>query len=236
MKILITILYLCLSFLNAKDTLYVQQQNVLYVQNLIEIEEKIASNFEKYLLNEFKIPEMSDLKDDGYLGKNFNTTNKFSLEDIDFISNENLKIRYAITKENLPLYINGLYKRDLYRDMTTAYEDSDSSKSYVSFELKSKVAENILDILEGGFTIESECSNSLKETYCVTNLNTIRWYNASSNWIEYNNEKFEGGNVTISTSGLLTSSKLDDLSIGVFVFVNNGDKYLKTFSDVIKVN
>ena len=208
----------------------------MYLQNLIDIEEKIASNFEKYLLTEFKIPQMSDLKTDGYLGTNFTTTNKFSSEEIDFLANENLKMSYAIKQENLQLYISGLYKRDLYRDMTTVYEDSDPDKSYVSFELKSKVAENILEILEGGSSIASACSASLTETYCITNLNTIRWYDASSNWIEYNNEDFESGNVTLSTSSLLSNIKLDDLTIGVFIFVNNGDKYLKIVSDIVKVD
>ena len=40
MKNILLTFIIFLSLLNAKDTLYVQQQNVLYVQNLIEIEEK----------------------------------------------------------------------------------------------------------------------------------------------------------------------------------------------------
>lgn len=234
MKILI-ILYICLSFLNAKDTLYVQQQNVLYVQNLIEVEEKIASNFEKYLLNEFKIPDIKDLIVDKYLGSNFTTTNKFSSEDIDFVSNENLKIKYAVTKD-VQLYVTALYERDLYRDMTTVYKDSDPDKSYVSFELESKVAQNILEILKTGSTIASECLLTLTNTYCVTNLNTIRWYDASSLWIEYNNEDFEEGNVTISSTGLLTNTKLNNLNVGSFILVNNGDKYMKTVTAIVKVD
>ena len=146
MKTIIVIFYICLSLLNAKDTLVVQQQNVLYVQNLIEIEEKIASNFEKYLLEEFDIPSLSDLKTEEYLGSNFSTTNRFgSIIDLDIstTTTPNLKIKYAITKD-VQLYVLGLYKRDLYRDMTTVYEDlNDSTKSYISFELKSKEAENI---------------------------------------------------------------------------------------------
>ncbi|MAC84534.1 MAG: hypothetical protein CL624_10400 [Arcobacter sp.] len=239
MKIIIAIFYICVSFLYAKDTLVVQQQNVLYVQNLIDIEEKIAENFEKYLLEEYSIPSIDDLKTDEYLGSNFTTTNKFGAStdlDISFVSTPNLKINYAITKD-VQLYVSGLYKRDLYRDMTTVYEDTnDSSKSYVSFELKSKVAENIFDILKSGASIADECSAILTSTYCVTNLETIRWYDTTSRWIEYNNEDFENGNVTLSTTGLLTNSLLDNLTVGSFVFINNGDKYVKTSTDIVKVD
>lgn len=234
MKKVIVIFYIFISLLNANDSLVVQQQNVLYVQNLIEIEEKIASNFEKYLLEKFDIPTMSNLKTDEYLGSNFTTTNRFGPE-INFVTNENLKITYAITKD-VPSYVLGLYKRDLYRDMTTVYEDTnDSTNSYVSFDLKSKEAQNIFEILNTGTNIDSECSATLTNIYCVTNLNTIRWYDASSNWIEYNNSDFENGNVTISSISLLSNIKLDNLKVGAFIFVKNGDKYLKIVDDIIKV-
>jgi hypothetical protein len=238
MKI-IAIFLMCFILLNAKDRLIVQQQNVLYIQNLIEIEEKIARNFEKYLLEEFDIPTISELKTDDYLGSNFTTTNKFGPStdlDISFVTSPNLKIKYAIT-EDVQIYVSGLYKRDLYRDMTSVYENtSDVDKSYVSFELKSKEAENIFDILKAGANINSECSSTLTNTYCITNLNTIRWYDASSNWIEYNNSDFEEGNVTISTYGLLTNTKLDNLNVGAFIYVKNGDKYLKILDDIVKVD
>ena len=239
MKTILSILFIFINFLNAKDTLIVQQQNVLYIQNLIEIEEKIANNFEKYLLEEFDIPTITQLKTDEYLGSNFTTTNRFGPStdlDISFISTPNLKIEYGIT-EDVQFYVLGLYKRDLYRDMTTVYEDtSDSDNSYVSFELKSKEAENIFEILKTGADIDSECISTLTSTYCITNLNTIRWYDVGSNWIEYNNSDFEDGNVTISTTGLLTNTKLDNLNVGAFIYVKNGDKYLKTIDDIVKVD
>jgi hypothetical protein len=242
MKKTIVVLSILFTFLSARDTLFVQQQNVLYIQNLIEIEEKIASNFEKYLLEKSAIPTLVKLKTDEYLGSNFTTTNKFGPSsdldidlDADLNISPNLKMKYAIT-EDVQLYVLGLYKRDLYRDMTTVYENNDPDKSYVSFELKSKEAQNIFDILKTSATINSECLASLTSTYCITNLNTIRWYDADKNWIEYSNHDFEEGNVTISTTGLLTNSKLDNLSTGSYVFINNGDKYLKTIDDIVKVD
>jgi hypothetical protein len=239
MKIILLTLYFTFSLLYGKDTLVVQQQNVLYVQNLIEIEEKIASNFERYLLTEFKIPNMSDLNGNEYLGSNFTITNKFSSSidlDISLDSIPNLKIKYGITKD-VQLYVLGLYNRDLYRDMTSVYVDTeDSDKSYVSFTLKSKEAENILEILKTRATIKNECTFDLKSTYCITNLNTIRWYDENSNWIEYNNKDFEDGNVTISVSSLLSSAKLDNLKTSAFIFVNDGDKYLKIIDRIVKVD
>lgn len=239
MKTIITIFFISLSLLNAKDPLVTQQQNVLYIQNLIEIEEKIASNFEKYLENEFEVPTIDDLKTDEYLGSNFTTTNKFGSEtdlEISFLTEPNLKIKYAITKD-VQLYVLGLYKRDLYRDMTTVYEDlDDPNESYVSFELKSKIAENIFEILKTGENIDSECTSILTETFCSVNINTIRWYDSTSRWIEYDKNDYEDGNVTISTSGLLTDTKLDNLNTGAYIFVKDGDKYLKTIDDMAKVD
>ena len=82
-----------------EDSLMSQKQNTLYVQNLIELEEKIARNFEKYILTEFKLPAMSDLIDDKYLGSNFSVKNRMGI-DIAFLSASELKIKYLI-EENI---------------------------------------------------------------------------------------------------------------------------------------
>ena len=217
---------------------------------MIEIEEKIASNFEKYLLKEFKIstleelkiPTLEDLKTDDYLGSNFTDTNRFGASIT--LDGSNLKINYAITNKDTQEYVIGLYKRELYRDMTTAYtvyettnvnntpEDIDSSNSYISFELKSKEAENIFAILKIGSLISSDCKIIPINNYCIANSKSIKWYDDNSNWIEYNITDFEDGNVTISTAGLLTDTKLDSLKTGSTIFVKDGDKYLKLSSDL----
>jgi hypothetical protein len=239
MKI-ITILYIFFSFLNARDTLVLQQKNVLYIQNLIKIEEKIASSFEKYLLENFSIPTINELKSDDYLGSNFTTTNKIGPStdlNISFTTVPNLKIKYGI-KKDVQAYVLGLYKRDLYRDMTTVNENiADSDKSYVSFELKSKEAENIFKILKANHTISIECPVPAISvpSYCIKNLNTIRWDEGGSNWIEYNNRDFENGNVTITSLSLLSNEKLNNLKVGAFIFVKNGDKYLKIIDNIVKV-
>ena len=60
--ILLITFYLISSFGDESNTL--QKQNVLYVQNLIDKEEKIAQNFEKYILTEFEIPTLVKLQKD----------------------------------------------------------------------------------------------------------------------------------------------------------------------------
>ena len=85
-------------FLNGDDILNVQKQNTLYVQNLIEKEEQIAKAFEKYILTEFKIPTLKDLKTDYYLGADFSFENKMG-DTIAFLDTKNLKIKYALSKE-----------------------------------------------------------------------------------------------------------------------------------------
>ena len=71
--ILLITFYLISSFGDESNTL--QKQNVLYVQNLIDKEEKIAQNFEKYILTEFEIPTLVKLQKDKYLGTTFSSEN-----------------------------------------------------------------------------------------------------------------------------------------------------------------
>ena len=233
-KYLLFILIFTLS-LKAEDSLNAQKQNALYVQNMIEVEENIAKMFEKYLLTEFKIPTLDNLKTDDYLGSNFSSTNKMG-SNIAFENTSDLKIKYAITNETyrnektsgIDNYIVKLYNRDLYRKYTSAYEDSsDLTKSYIEIILQSDEAKTIFTLLKAGNTIAKTCSSTLKSTYCNNNNKTIRWYNASSQWIEYDKINFNNANITLSDSGLKDDSKLNDLAVGSYIFVQNLYKYVK---------
>lgn len=231
MKLLL-ILFISLN-LFSQDNIVLKQQNVLQVQKIVESEEKIAFNFEKYLLENYKIPTMNDLIDNKYLGSNFSKENRFG-DEIDFKSASDLKLKYAISKYEID-FKNLLYKRDLYRDYTSVYEVTtvtngkqmiNESTSYVLIKLQSDEAKNIFEILKSN-TIESTCSDTLVSTYCNVNDTTIRWYNSSSNWIEYSKRDFENGNVTLKSNALLNDSKLTNLPIGTYIFVHNGSKYIK---------
>lgn len=228
---LIFIMISFFSFLNADDSLALKQQNALYVQNMISIEEKIAEKFEEYILSEFKIPTLTDLITDDYLGSNFSLRNKMGLE-ISFENTSELKIKYAVTKKVEP-YVTQLYNRDLYRNRTSVYYDSDTiSNSYIQINFQSKVAKNIFNILKTNI-IEKNCVSTLENKYCNNNLKTIRWYNSSSRWIEYNKEEFENGNITVKDTTTLYDSKLDSLAIGSYIFVQNGAKYIKLIDNQI---
>ncbi len=234
-----------IQFLNADDILNAQKQNTLYVQNLIEKEEQIAKAFEKYILTEFKIPTLNDLKTDDYLGTNFSYENKMG-DTISFLDVNNLKIKYALGKdeyrksktENISNYLVLLYNRDLYREQTTAYDNSaisntsfDSIQSFVSITLKSEEAKTFFEILKNGDTIEKECNATLISKYCNNNVKTFRWYNASSQWIEYNKRNPNNSNITVSSSSLLNDSKLNNLAVGTHIFVENSTKYVKLVND-----
>lgn len=231
----ILFLILCLLSLNAQDSLTAQKQNTLYVQNLIETEENIAKMFEKYILTEFVIPTLDKLSTDSYLGSNFSTTNKMGTN-IAFENTSTLRIKYAITKDEYRVEkISGnqnflvlFYNRELHRDYTSAFDDStDLAKSYIQISLKSKEAQTLFAILNTGNTIAKECANNLTNTYCNKNKKTIRWYTDSSQWIEYDKIDFNNGNVTISSSGLLSNSKLNDLAVGSYIFAENSTRYVK---------
>ena len=231
----ILFLMLCLLSLNAQDSLTAQKQNTLYVQNLIETEENIAKMFEKYILTEFTIPTLDQLSTDSYLGSNFSTTNKMGTS-IAFENTSTLRIKYAITKDEYRVEkISGnqnflvlFYNRELYRNYTSAFDDNtDLTKSYIQISLKSKEAQTLFAILNTGNTIAKECANNLRNTYCNKNKKTIRWYTDSSQWIEYDKIDFNNANVTISSSGLLSNSKLNDLAVGSYIFVENSTRYVK---------
>ncbi len=222
----------------ALDELAAQKQNTLYVQNLIEIEENIAKNLEKYILTEFKLPTMANLVSDGYFGTNFSLKNNMG-DDIDFKSINDLQVKYAIKKAEyrqkrdgnigVENYIVQLYNRDLYRDYTSVYNDVDISKSYIELKLKSPEAQNIFNLLKTGNTIAKECGISLVNTYCNNDSKTIRWYNSTSNWIEYSKKEFNKGNIIISNESIITSdvAKLRGLSVGSYVFIKDKTKNVK---------
>jgi hypothetical protein len=225
--------------LYADDTIVQTKENVLRIQNMIELEEKIAENYEKYLLNEFTFPSMENLVNDTYLGSNFSVVNKFGSENISFIDSskndeDGFKIKYAVTN-NVELYVKELYERDLYRINTHAYKVTD--KAYVLIKLKSKEAQNIYRILKSGFLIAKTCSDSLKNSYCSYDSSTIRWYNSASNWIEYSKKDFEDGNVTIVNSNVIFDTKLNNLKVGAYIYIENSAKYVKIIDNkILKVD
>ncbi len=230
------ILFLSVISSYSEEILNSQKQNTLYIQNLIEIEEKIAKNFEKYLLREFKIPTINNLVNDEYLGSNFSLLNLMG-DNIDFKDSLNLQIKYSIRKTEFIIaqdYITLLYNRDLYRDYTTVtYEINnnkiDLTKSYVEFKLKSPEANTIYKLLKNGNEIDKTCSATLISKYCNNDKNSIRWYNASSNWIEYNKKDFNNGNITISSESIISSDviKLRELKVGSYIFIKDKTKNIK---------
>ena len=226
-----------LLYLNASDSLVIKQQNALYIQNMIEIEENISEKFEEYLLTEFKIPTLENLISNEYLGSNFSIKNKMG-SNIAFENTSNLQIKYAVTND-VELYVKQIYNRDLYRERTSVYYDSNTlSNSYVSILLKSDEAKNIFNILKSGAVIAKICSDSLVNSFCNKNSKLIRWYNSDSNWIEYSKKDYNNGNVTVKYKTMLSDTKLNTLPVGTYVFVQNGSKYIKLIGDgkILKVD
>ncbi|MCK9337125.1 MAG: hypothetical protein M0P43_04745 [Arcobacteraceae bacterium] len=230
---LFTFVFLLSSFLFGNDALMIKQQNVLYIQNMIAIEENISQQLEKYILTEFKIPSMTQLMTNEYLGENFSQQNRLG-DAIDFKSNQNLRLKYAITSANADQYLFDLYNRDLHRNKTKSiYDKVNLDNSYVQLVLSSKEANTIYTILSNNFTISKECSSSLVSEYCNNSLNTIRWYNENNYWIEYSKADFENANVTIQNESVLNDSKLNSLPVGTYIRVQNSSRYIKILNNQI---
>lgn len=230
--------------LNANEDLTAQKQNTLYVQNLIEIEEKIARNFEKYILTEFKFPRMSDLidVDNKYLGSNFSVKNRMGV-DIDFLSASQLKIKYLVSNDvyiNSPEdYVIQLYNRDLYRNLTSVdYEIANSkidiTKSYVEIKLQSDEAKTIFNLLSAGKSISKNCNTiPTSGNYCNYNQKTIRWYKDATKYIEYSKKDFNKGNILVKgmTKEEVESetAQLENLIVGAYIFID-AKKYVNMFN------
>lgn len=231
----IFLLFIIISNILIADSLVLQKQNTLYTQNLISKEEQIAKAFEKYLLEEFKIPTMDDLQKDDtknlYLGSNFHLENIFGTK-LELIEKE-LKLKYAITK-NSQEYVTLLYERDLYRDYTTVYKDK--TESFVEISLKSKEAQNIFKILKSGKKIAKNCENPVLSEYCSLNKNIIKYYDKNKDWIEYSKKEFQNGDVNVSSINIFDDLDLkDNLKTGIYIFVKNTAKHIKFYNEIIKV-
>lgn len=233
-KTILLIIFLTLSSF-AVDNLRAQQQDVLYVQTLIEKEETIAKNFEKYLLREFEIPTIAQLQTDDYLGTNFSLGNRMGVS-IDFNTSNSLEIKYAITKSEYinekseKKYLVDLYNRDLYRDNTYVILNNDTSSSHIEIKLKSLEAKNIFNILtKENKKIELSCKSNLKNVYCNNDEKTIRWYDDSSNWIEYSKKEFKDGNVNISSP--MSKEKRKELKVGSHIFLNKNSQSVRFYEE-----
>ena len=231
----IVLFFIIISNLFSIDSLILQKQNTLYTQNLISKEEQIAKAFEKYLLEEFKIPTMDDLQKNDtknlYLGSNFHLENTFGTK-LELIEKE-LKLKYAITK-NSQEYVTLLYERDLYRDYTTVYKDK--TESFVEISLKSKEAQNIFKILKSGKKIAKNCENPVLSEYCSLNKNIIKYYDKNKDWIEYSKKEFQNGDVNVSSINIFDDVDLKDkLKTGIYIFVKNTAKHIKFYNEIIKV-
>ena len=231
----IFLLFIIISNILIADSLVLQKQNTLYTQNLISKEEQIAKAFEKYLLEEFKIPTMDDLQKNDtknlYLGSNFHLENTFGTK-LELIEKE-LKLKYAITK-NSQEYVTLLYERDLYRDHTTVYKDK--TESFVEISLKSKEAQNIFKILKSGKKIAKNCENPVLSEYCSLNKNIIKYYDKNKDWIEYSKKEFQNGDVNVSSINIFDDLDLkDNLKTGIYIFVKNTAKHIKFYNEIIKV-
>lgn len=224
----------------------VDNRTILALTNIIEREEEIAKSYEKYLLNEFKIPTMHDLLEENadskiyYLGENFSIKNMFG-RDLSFVDNKNARLNIALDeKKYKDEYIKLYYKRDLYRDFTSVYEDNSGLK-YVQIVLKSIEAQNIFNILSSGNEIlkvdkDEKCQ---RDKYCVIpneNIKTIRRYTKTDSYIAYNLKDMDKGSVYISKKIINPPLKTDDniylemgfdkLNIGTIIY-SDGKRYIK---------
>ncbi|UTJ06661.1 hypothetical protein [Arcobacter roscoffensis] len=229
-KAILILLGACIS-LNANPNI-LKHKNVLYVQNLIKKEEKIALAYENYLLNEFKIPSsISDLMTSKYLGENFDVKNPLG-ENIEFKANKTLK--YALIRKGLPHHLRALYYRDVYRNRTSVRVVLPYSDSYITISLKDEKAKTIFNLLDTGNTISKTCEN-VTNAYCNKNEISLRWIDSSaSDWIEYDKEEFNLGNVTVSNKSMLNNTKLNSLAVGRYIYVQNSVRYIKLINNEIK--
>ena len=98
---------------------------------------------------------------------------------------------------------------------------------YVSMLLKSEEAKTFFwDIKWKWCCNRKECNATLVNKYCNNNAKTFRWYNASSQWIEYNKINPNNSNITVSSPSLLSDIKLNNLAVGTYILFENSTNML----------
>jgi len=233
--------FMSLNILNAEDSEFIKQQELLLtVKTIIQEEESIARAYESFIITEKKIPEtFSDLVSDEYLGSGFMLTpfvvgDTVSINDFGFRKGINNRFKDAnfdgISSDD-KLSVQRLYESDLFRKKTYFY-DSDT----IGIKLDDEFANHLYFLSStAGFNLV-DCADTPKKRYC-TDRDDIYIYDNDSRTnllMYYSIDKFKTGPIIITkeTSFHITSDEFNSIPKGATLYDTNAVKYIKTISSI----
>lgn len=166
-KKLFLLFFLCLN-LFAVEVL-IDSVTLEKIKKTVQKEEEIASAYKKYLLDNAKVPTITNLKDNGYLPSSFNSINPFGKT----ISILNNTIQDSLPQD-LKLNIYDYYFSSKYRSNTKAPLSFDSNIVKINLDSKESYIYDFKD------KITTNGSNPINQYYLEKGV--LHWYDLSGNY------------------------------------------------------
>jgi len=240
MKRYLLTLILCISFLYSdSSTSFIETQKLLVkTKKIIEEEEFIARAYEKFLLNEQKLPSsLAELKTDEYLGSTFSPT-YFTNNDsktFDIITRKNkMKNRLSLSIDDIKnnTGLSALYNNSAYRNRT--YVDGDK----IGIFLKDDFARHLYFL---GSTVNFDilsCSDASSKKYCIKDDHMFIYNNDSKDktLMYYKLSKFKTGPIIIIDDPLLyDDAEFQHIPMGALLYDIKGRKHIKTKTTIVRI-
>jgi hypothetical protein len=231
------VLLIIQNFLYSADSAFITQQKLLLnVKTIIQEEESMARAYERFIINERKLPILfSELKNNNYLGSGFSLTSFDSTalieSDFDFNLKKNINNRLKGTTLVNDTSIKHLYESDLFRKKTY-YVDTDT----IGIKLEDMFANHLYFLSStGGFNL-IECNTIPKKKYC-TKGDDIYIYKEDSqlNFLMYYSiDKFKTGPIIITsdTSLHITNDEFNYIPKSALLYDTEAVKYIKTRTSI----
>lgn len=237
MKKILFILFLLINSSFALDlTNFEDRQSALQdVKTIILYEESIAKAYEEYVLTNYKLPTLAEIKT---LIGNLTLVNNVGSNIT--LSNTLTKISYGLNSDlKADSSIKALYESNTYRKRTYVRNDE------VNFFLEDEFAKHLYDLIKQNgsaiqdcpttaFTTAVNCKENnhiyIKLTKKLDGLEVV----PNTYLIAYHIDNFKNGPIIISndTSKHITESAFDSIPKGALLYDTDGVKYVKTLDGI----
>lgn len=227
--VIIFFIFVNISFSLDLDNFEERQKALQDVKTIILYEESIAKAYEEYILTNYAIPNLTQIK--SLIGDITTTLN---------LDGTLMKVSYGLNNDlKADSLIKALYESNTYRKRTYVRNDE------VNFILEDEFAKHLYDLIKqnGGaiqncpitvFTIPINCKENnhifIQLTKKLDGLEVV----PDSYLIAYHIDKFKTGPIIITndTSKHITQSAFDSIPKGALLYDTDGVKYVKTIDGI----
>jgi len=242
MKKYLILLIISFSFLysDSSTTFIEKQKLIIKTKKIIEEEEFIARAFERYILENAKIPTLSDLKNNNYLSTTFSPTyfTEDDSKDFSIISRKNkMKNRLTLSVESVRINsgIADLYNSSTYRNRT--YLDG----TEIGIFIRDDFARHIYFLSSTADIDIVTCSDSNRDKYCIENDHMYIYKRGSDKskdilLMYYKLSKFRTGPIIIvDDPTIYDNSEFEHIPSGAILFDIKGKKHIKTNKSIVRI-